>query len=107
MNNDKLTMSQGKLFDLASNALGEASKKLSSKNDDYATDGNALYNFNFASGILGVTTERALLGFVAKQIAHLYKPEVEVNDTLKDHITDIIAYLAILYAMIEEKGDKN
>lgn len=100
-------MNNRDLFALASDALEKASTKLGGKNADYAMDGDALYNFNFASDLLGVTPERALLGFVAKQIAHLYKPEVEINDTLKDHITDIIAYLAILYAMIEEKGDNN
>lgn len=66
-----------------------------------------MYNFNATAKLMGISPERALLGFMAKQVVHIYTPGVDrCNDTYKDHIIDVITYLITLYMMIEEKEKK-
>lgn len=75
------------------------------KNADYAGNQDCFKNFRF-SAIVGVSPQRAILVRVADKLArvsNLLDKENQVKDeTITDTILDMINYLAILKAMLEE-----
>ena len=76
------------------------------KNSDYATGDDAFKNFRMAQ-LVGVSPDRAILVRVADKIAriaNLLDKEAQVKDeAITDTLLDVINYLGILKAMLEEK----
>lgn len=86
---------------------------LSHKAGEYATDADRLHNFKRAAGLLDVTPEKALVGFLTKHIVSV----LDITDGLTggkgpvpgvrdEKIGDCINYLILLEALlIERRGE--
>ena len=105
-------MTHEKLLENIRRALDHTYEVMNYKNAGYSTEKDALHNFTIASELQDCSLAQALGGFLAKHIASVSdlinstpidkKPEV-----WDEKITDSIAYLAILHAMMQEEAEKN
>jgi hypothetical protein len=77
------------------------------KNQDYATEIDPFKNFRFAQ-MVGITPERACLVRISDKLARisnlLEKPESCTDEKIKDTLTDLANYVAILSVMLDEKN---
>jgi len=82
---------------------------LDSKNKEYASDTDKLYNFKRAGDMLRVTPEQALVGMWAKHIISILdivdniSTEKVTKEMLEEKIGDAINYLILLEALIKER----
>ena len=71
-------------------------------------DGNVFANFNRISNLLGVNRKKVLMTYMLKHIdgvAAYVKGHKSQREDVTGRITDIIVYLMLLWAMIEEEDD--
>lgn len=98
-------------FDIVlENTLKQCRDVMGSKSTEYARGSDKLHNFKRAAGVLGVSPEKALLGFKAKHTVSIMDilddldagklPSVEL---LAEKIGDEINYLILLKACILER----
>ena len=84
--------------------LNEASKKLASKNKVYADDSEFFFNFDIGSTLLEVSRTKYAFALMTKHIVRLFTKSDEMGkDDLVEVITDIVAYLILVYAMLQER----
>jgi hypothetical protein len=104
-------MEIGRFNEIVTARLQKVKDTLTLKADEYAR-GDRLSNFKQIAGLGGCTPEKALTQLVAKHIVALYD---FINDLDKDihqlysrwdeKIGDIIAYMALLDALLQERFD--
>ena len=89
--------------------LEKTSKTLTAKADEYAR-GDRLSNFKQIGGLLHCTPEKALIGLVSKHIVALVDFINDIDNNIfqsyerwDEKIGDIIAYMALLDALIQER----
>ena len=93
--------------------IKELRETLSAKSAEYSSDSDKLENFKDAAAMLGTTPEYALWGMVTKHIIATQKfihqvDDVEVNySQWNEKLGDIIAYMVLLDALIQERQDGN
>ena len=79
------------------------------KNRDYAKETDAFKNFRF-SELVEVSPARAILVRVSDKLARvsnlLDRPNAVVDEKITDTLIDMINYLAILKAFLEEENGK-
>lgn len=105
-------MNQEEFFKFIEETYAEALSITKKKNADYADGADPFKNFKM-SELIGVTPERAILVRISDKMArvsNLLLPgkEAKVKDeTIQDTILDMINYLAILRALIENNKPHN
>lgn len=90
------------------------------KHKEYTRDNDKLYNFKRAGEILRCTPEQALIGMWIKQIVSLIDIVEDIEHKrawagdlesfiaiLEEKVTDVIAYVPLLEALIKERMGKN
>jgi len=95
--------------DLLRERLEAIENVLASKQDEYASDGNRLHNFDKAAEVIGTTPERALRGMWMKHLVSVL--DIIESPTSKniskihvdEKIGDTINYLILLEYMLERR----
>lgn len=104
-------MTQEEFFKFIEDGYKKAHGIIVKKNSDYATGEDPFKNFKMAS-LIGITPERAILVRVSDKLArisNLMNPgkKVQVSDeAIEDTILDMINYLAILRAFLQDEKDR-
>lgn len=86
---------------------------LKAKAAEYATNGDRLHNFRVAAAIEGISKYAALGGMMAKHTVSVYdliryadQGTAVPKDLWEEKIKDSINYLFLLWAMVNEEGQK-
>ena len=91
---------------ILTNRINKIAKTLDKKADEYAIDGDRLYNFKRAAEIGRLTTEEALKGMWLKHIVSVFdliEGKLEATHHMVDEkIGDAINYLILLEAVFAE-----
>lgn len=86
--------------------LEEVSVILSKKQHEYAPDEDRLIQFRKASWILGTSPLKALAGMMSKHTTSIYmmlqEPSSYSREMWTEKITDHIAYLVLLEALLKD-----
>lgn len=104
-------MTQEEFFKFIEDGYKKAHGIIVKKNSDYATGEDPFKNFKMAS-LIGITPERAILVRISDKLArisNLMNPgkKAQVSDeAIEDTILDMINYLAILRAFLQDEKDK-
>lgn len=93
--------------------LNECKRVLIEKAKEYAKgDEDRLHNFNRAAAITGQSRERCLFGFALKHLVSVMdiidtieEGDIPRRDLTQEKIGDLINYLLLLEASIEDKRD--
>lgn len=97
------------LYNYAKELGEEVQTKLDTKNRDYGTDDNPYFNFTTTANFMDSHPEEAAMYFMLKHLAWLKKatksPVSVSHELLKDRITDIMAYLVIIYTLVRRYCD--
>jgi len=105
-------MTQEEFFKFIEDGYKKAHGIIVKKNSDYATGEDPFKNFKMAS-LIGITPERAILVRVSDKLArisNLMNPgkKAQVSDeAIEDTVLDMINYLAILRAFLQDEKDKS
>lgn len=102
-------MTHDQLLKFVKEELDTAYNVMQYKNSGYSTEKDALHNFTIAAELQDCSPAQALGGFMAKHFVSVYdlinSTPIDKNfDTWHEKITDSIAYLAILHAMMQEEA---
>ena len=108
-----IKMTKKELFKLHKNTTKNAFMICRKKNSDYTGMADPFTNFR-ASANLGVPPERGILIRIQDKISRLNsfisRGKFEVAETIEDTVIDVVNYIILAYAMMEEKrlnGDLN
>ena len=103
-------MNYEELFAMAKMDLDRCLATLERKSHDYANDGDVLKNFKESSKIASITPVQSILVLVGTKISRLTElvttEKISKNESVEDTILDLINYLLLLKAMIEEQREK-
>jgi hypothetical protein len=81
-------------------------RQMRGKNEEYASEQNALRNFEDGAALMGVTPGEALFAWAGKHIVSVRRMVSDGREyppaVWREKCGDIIAYTAILYAMKAE-----
>lgn len=108
-------MKTEKFKTLVDNRLEYIDSLLVNKSKEYTIDEDRLHNFNEASRITGESREKVLWGMALKHLVSIQDIVFEMNKDEKyipseflvqEKISDMMAYLILLEASIEDKRDK-
>ena len=103
-------MTQEEFFKFIEDGYKKAHSIIVKKNSDYATGEDPFKNFKMAS-LIGITPERAILVRISDKLArirNLMNPgkKAQVSDeAIEDTVLDMINYLAILRAFLQDEKD--
>ena len=94
--------------DCIENRIQRIREVLSSKAEEYATDGNRFHNFDVAARILDCTPERALQGMMLKHIVSVLdliqwaeeEEDLITATVIDEKIGDTINYLILLEGLL-------
>lgn len=99
-------MERKELIDSVEKTFKECMEILRAKQHDYATNEDALQNFRYAE-LVNVGPQKAALVRIAEKLSRVSnlidKEEAVKDEKVADTIRDMINYMAILKAMVEEK----
>lgn len=94
--------------DLMDAQIERVRNTLGNKAEEYAVDGDRLHNFQQAADLQGISLREALGGFMAKHTVSIYDmirdQEPHDMDMWDEKITDHMAYLILLNAVIKEES---
>lgn len=78
------------------------------KGEEYSDEEDRLENFKQAGKLQQSSPEQALLGFVAKHVVAIYSfADTDATaEQWEEKITDIINYMILLDALLQERGAK-
>ena len=103
-------MTQAAFNQIVEDCLDQIRGVLIQKSAEYARGGDRLHNFRRASGMLGISKERALLGFMTKHtvsvldiVDDLDTGKLPTQELLDEKIGDSLNYLILLKACIQER----
>lgn len=100
--------------DCIDNRLNECKELLTVKSVEYRRNGNPYHNFNVGAKFTGESSEKVLYGFLLKHLISLQDIVNDVNENklpskeiIAAKVSDIINYMLILEALIEERRNSN
>ena len=99
-------MERTELINSVQETFNECMEILRAKQHDYATKEDALQNFRYAE-LVSVGPQKAVLVRIAEKLSRvsnlLDQEEAVKDEKIEDTIRDMVNYMAILKAMLEEK----
>jgi len=103
-------MNQKQFLEHIENTFATGLELVKRKNEDYAVEVNPFQNFDFAK-LIGLKPEQAILVRVSDKLARvsnlLRKDDVSVvEESIQDTCLDMLNYLAILMAYMENEKTK-
>lgn len=100
--------------DCIDNRLNDCKKLLLVKSLEYRRNDNPYHNFNVGAKFTGESSEKVLYGFLLKHLISLQDIVNDVNESklpskeiIAAKVSDIINYMLILEALIEERRNNN
>lgn len=100
--------------DCIDNRLNECKELLTVKSVEYRRNNNPYHNFNVGAKFTGESSEKVLYGFLLKHLISLQDIVNDVNEgklpskeIIAAKVSDIINYMLILEALIEERRNSN